>query len=146
MAAYQERLRNHLWVASWEEAFVTPKPVCSSSRPGQGNLYKPEGSLTGCFFSQSLEPLLGTHPHRYYGSVRHTDSSLLSPCTILAHHDVIVFAEYTHLQNSAQSGGEEGGDVRFCYLYFCGVLLTQASRPVAEGAGATGNVHPDTNG
>lgn len=105
-----------------------------------------KGVSQAAFFPQSLEPLLGTHPHRYYGSVRHTDSSLLSPCTILAHHDVIVFAEYTHLQNSAQSGGEEGGDVRFCYLYFCGVLLTQASRPVAEGARATGNVHPDTNG
>lgn len=109
MAAYQERLRNHLWVASWEEAFVTPEPVCSSSRPGQGNMYEPEGSLTGCFFPQSLEPLLGTHPHRYYGPVRYTDSSLLSPCPVLAHHDVIVFAEYTHLQGSAQSGGAGRG-------------------------------------
>lgn len=49
------------------------------------------------------------------------------------------------------SGGGGAGEVHFCYLYFCGVLLkgsmgqTQASRPAAEGAGATGNVHPDTN-
>lgn len=50
MAAYQKRLRNHLCVASWEEAFVTPEPVCSSPRLGNDNLYKPEKSLTGCFF------------------------------------------------------------------------------------------------
>ena len=146
MAAYQKRLRNHLWVASWEEAFVTPEPVCSSPRPGNDNLYKPEGSFTGCFPPQNLEPLPGTHPHRYYGSVRNTDSSLVpmshpgtSRCYCFCRmHPLTGFCTIWRL-------GEEG-EARFCYLYFCGVLLTQASRPTAEGTGATGKVHPDTNG
>lgn len=145
MAAYQERLRNHLWVASWEETFVTPEPHPDQARATCTNR---KGVSQAAFFPKALNHFLASI---LTGIMDLSDTLTLpsSPHVPSWHITMLLFLQNTptyRVLHSLAGQGRGGRDVCFCYLYFCGVLLTQASRPAAEGAGATGNVHPDTNG